>query len=194
MAMNQQARAARRRRRGGGGISQGPATDRFNEPVIDPTENVLALVAAANLRQDDLRIMTAAHLKEISDLRAKHATELRLAEAARIDAIRLIDVGAVNRAAEVASTQAATLATQVATVAEAMRGQVTAAATASTVALAAALEPIQKDVSDLRRVQFEQQGAKDVRTTDRSQSNWLIGVLVGIGLFIAAELLRRGGI
>lgn len=163
-------------------------------PVIDPTENVLALVGAAIQRQDDLREMSTQHLKEMAELRARHAHELSRAETARIDAIRAVDVGAVNRAAEVASTQAATLAAQVATSAEAMRAQVTAAAAAASVNLTAALEPIQKDVSDLRRVQFEQQGAKEVRTTDRSQSNWLIGVLVGIGLFIAAELLRRGGI
>lgn len=35
--------------------NQGPATDRYNEPVIDPTKNVLDLVEAAINRQDDLR-------------------------------------------------------------------------------------------------------------------------------------------
>lgn len=203
MAEESSAKTRKSRRAGSptGGTSEGPATDRDNRPVVDPTENVLALVAAAIRRQDDLRNMSNAHLQEIATLRAEHAKELSHAEAARIDAIRLIDVGAVNRAAEVASIQATTLASQVATVAETLRAQVAAAATASTVALAAALEPIQKDVSELRQVQFQQQGERvakaddrDTRVTDRTQTNWLIGVVVGVVLFAAAEFLRRGGI
>jgi hypothetical protein len=49
--------------------------------------------------------------------------------------------------------QATTLVAQVAASAETLRTQVAAAATAATTALAAALEPIQKDIADLRRVQ-----------------------------------------
>jgi hypothetical protein len=145
--------------------------DRFGSPVVDPTKNVDALVEAAIRRQDDLRKMEAGyiarigdmrenHAKYITELRAQYGTELRLAETARIDAIRAVDVGAVNRAAEVSATQAATLATQVATSAEALRGQVEAARQQTATALAAALEPIQKDIQDLRRAQYEAQGQK----------------------------------
>jgi hypothetical protein len=126
----------------------------------DPSTNVLDLVEAAIKRQDDLRDAEGSHLREVADLRATYATELRRAETQRIDAIRAVDVGAVQRAAEVAATQATALAAQVAAAAEAMRTQVAAAATASTVALAAALEPIQKDIQDLRRAQYEAQGVK----------------------------------
>jgi hypothetical protein len=128
-------------------------------------------VEAAIRRQDDLREMQARyisqigemrenHARYITELRAQYATELRLAETARIDAIRTVDVSAVNRAAEVSATQAATLATQVATSAEALRGQVEAARQQTATALAAALEPIQKDIQDLRRAQYEAQGQK----------------------------------
>jgi hypothetical protein len=145
--------------------------DRFGTPVIDPTQNVLDLVNAAIKRQDDLREMQSAHVTQlgqlredharyITELRAQYGTELRQAETARIDAIRAVDVGAVNRAAEVSATQAATLATQVATSAEALRGQVEAARQQTATALAAALEPIQKDIQDLRRAQYEAQGQK----------------------------------
>lgn len=182
------------------GQSAGPATDSQNDPVIDPTENVLALVSAAIQRQDDLRNLTTKHLEEMATLRAQHARELSRAETARIDAIRAVDVGAVNRAAEVASTQASTLAAQVATSAEAMRVQVAAAAAASNINLNAALEPIQRNVAELRQVQFQQQGERqsrsddrDTRVIDRGQSNWLIGILVGVGLFIVAEIIKRGG-
>lgn len=138
----------------------GPAVDRSGNPVVDPTANVLQLVEAAIQRQDDLRAAADRHVREIADLRATYDAMLREQEAARLDAIRAVDVGAVNRAAEVSAQQATTLALQVAQSAETLRTQVAAAATAATVALAAALEPIQKDIADLRRAQYEAQGVK----------------------------------
>lgn len=173
----------------GGGGSPGPGVDRFGQPVFDPSKNVLDLVEAAIQRQDDLREMQARYGTQIGEMREVHARDvaelrssydaqlreaarrseerldykdqqLRAAETARIDAIRAVDVGAVNRAAEVSATQATTLATQVATSAEALRGQVEAARQQTATALAAALEPIQKDIQDLRRAQYEAQGQK----------------------------------
>lgn len=127
---------------------------------VDPTTNVLQLVEAATKRQDDLRLAEAAHIREVIKLRAEYDAMLRDAESKRIDAIRAVDVGAVNRAAEVATAVAQTLAAQVATSAETLRNQVTAASTAQTIALAAALEPIQKDIGELRKTQYEQAGQK----------------------------------
>lgn len=118
-------------------------------PVIDPTKNVLDLVAAAIQRQDNLREAESRHVREIIEIRAAHAEQMRVIEAARIDAIRSVDVGAVQRATEVSTQQATTLASQVGLSAEAVR-----------IGLAAALEPIQKDIADLRRVQYEQAGQK----------------------------------
>jgi hypothetical protein len=117
-------------------------------------------VDAAIKRQDDLREMESKHRDREAAMRHDYERELREAESARIDAIRAVDVGAVNRAAEVSAQQAQTLANQVATSAETLRTQVQAAATAATVALAAALEPIQKDIADLRRAQYEAQGVR----------------------------------
>lgn len=129
-------------------------------PVKDPTANVLDLVEAAIRRQDDLRQLEAAHTRE-----------MRLAEAARIDAIRAVDVAAVQRASEVANQQAATLALQVSTTADAFRA-----------ALVAALEPIQKRIDDLSRAQYEAQGQKTQVVESTSQSGnrgmW-VGVVVG---------------
>ena len=179
---------------------------RYKTPPIDPTKNVLSLVAAAIQRQDDMRNLEAKHIAEMSDLRVNYEhriadmrsaderriadlrasddAKLREAETARIDAIRAVDVGAVNRAAEVSATQAATLATQVSVSAETLRGQVAAAAGAATTALAAALEPIQKDIADLRRAQYEAQGQKtqvvetrDVRAESRLNVNTLLMAL-----------------
>jgi len=160
------------------GSSSGPGVDRTGQPVQDPTPNVLDLVQAAIARQDDLREMQARYASQIGDMREVHAQyvtelrsnyegqlreansrseeridakdqQLRVGETARIDAIRAVDVGA-----------AAILANQVAASAEALRGQVEAARQQTATALAAALEPIQKDIQDLRRAQYEAQGQK----------------------------------
>jgi hypothetical protein len=163
---------------------------------LDPTANVLGLVDAAVQRQDDLRTSDSSHLREIVTLRAEFEKELRTAEAARVDAIRSVDVQAVQRAAEVAQAQATTLAVQVAASAEAMRTQVAAAAQAATIALAAALEPIQKDIAELRKVQYETAGnrvatldSRDGRRLDSSRSLMFATVLIATLSTVAAIVL-----
>jgi len=182
--------------------------DLQGEPVVDPTANVLQLVEAAIRRQDDLRQAEKEHIvevlrlrgeqrihdfenvREIAELRAGHARELREAEAARIDAIRAVDVGAVNRAAEVAATQASTLAAQVSVSAETLRNQVAAAASAQTVALAAALEPIIKDIADLRRAQYEALGQKTQVVESRVNTGAVVAYIVGgAGIILAVVAL-----
>jgi cobalamin biosynthesis Mg chelatase CobN len=156
----------------------GLGVDAQGNPVVDPTQNVLNLVAAAIQRQDDLRAAESRHVREIAGLRAEYAMELRDAETQRINAIRQVDVEAVQRAAEVQATQATALAKQVTDAAEANRAAVAAAAAASSTALAAALEPIQKDIQELRKAQYEAAGVKaqTTDTTTSSRSNVLIGV------------------
>lgn len=130
------------------GASQGPATDRGNNPVFDPSQNVNALVEAEAKRQDQLRDannkLTEEKIKRLDDLRAAesrrvdeqatlrsvHATELRTKESDRIDSIRSVDVAAVAAANAQNTQTAATLAAQVTASAEALRNQVTASADA----------------------------------------------------------------
>jgi len=186
----------------------GAGVDSTGRPVVDPTANVLQLVEAAIQRQDDLRMAEKehvaevlrlrgeqrshdlAHMSEVVTIRARYDEQLRDAEAKRIDAIRAVDVGAVAAAAAVQTTQASTLAAQVATSAEALRNQVAAAASAQTVALAAALEPIIKDIADLRRAQYEAQGQKAQVVEARSNTGAVVGYLVGgIGALVAVVTL-----
>jgi hypothetical protein len=134
----------------------GPGVDSQGQPAADPTRNVLDLVQAAVVRLDDLRIAS----EKLLDVQLQRLDDMRVAESARIDAIRAVDVGAVQRAAEVANTQAITLAAQVSTSAETLRTQAAATAAAHNVTLGAALEPIQKDIADLRRAQYEALGQK----------------------------------
>jgi hypothetical protein len=161
---------------------------RRKKRVIDPTENVMTLVAGqvkrqddlneANetlselreKRQDDLRATESRHVRELALVRAEFEAALRDKETQRIDAIRAVDVQAVQRAAEVSAVQATTLATQVQASAETLRTQVAVTATQSSLALAAALEPIQKDISELRKTQYEQQGQKAAQVETRASN------------------------
>ncbi|HEY9371520.1 hypothetical protein [Streptomyces sp.] len=151
----------------------GPAVDTHGNPVLDPTKNVLDLVDAAVKRLDDLRSMEAQHSREMAQMRAEYEDKLRLAETARIDAIRSVDQSAVQRAAEVQATQAGALATQVVATADAFR-----------VSLAGALEPITKDIADLRKTQYEQAGQR----TQVGESRLNVGTVLG-GLSVLLVLV-----
>jgi hypothetical protein len=166
----------------------------------DPTENVLGYVDAAVQRQDDLRMQQSRHIRQLMKMRSKHADGMRVAEAARINAIRSVDVTAVQQAASVADMRANTLAAQVGTSAEALRTQVQDAATAAAIALTAALSPIQTDVADLRKTQYEQQGSKAHSVEEREvlggQAPWImLGVAIAgvVGAVIVSQIgqLRR---
>jgi len=149
----------------------GPAVDASGQTVVDPTTNVRELVELNVKRLDDLRELDSQRLTEQAVLRAEYEEKLRDAETARINAIRAVDVGA-----------AAILAGQVAASAEALRGQVEAARQQTAVGLAAALEPIQKDIQDLRRAQYEAQGVKanvsESGTTSRATATVIISALL----------------
>jgi hypothetical protein len=149
----------------------GAAVDARGRPVLDPTRNVLDLVDAAIKRQDDLRQMADEHQREMANLRASYDERVRDAESRRIDAIRAVDVGQVQRAAEVQQAQALTLANQVTATADAFRA-----------ALAAALEPITKSIEDLRRAQYEAQGQKTQGLDSRSL---VFAVIGAVGLLAA---------
>jgi len=158
---------------------------------------VIALVEAGLKRQDDLRESESAHVREIVALRASYDNELRESESGRIDAIRAVDVGAVAAAAQVQATQAATLAAQVASSAEAMRTQVETTRLQLQAQYSAALEPIIKDVTDLRRVQYETAGGKAQTIDARDVSVSRTGVAhlyVAAATVFSAFLLGAAGI
>jgi hypothetical protein len=112
-----------------------PSPSRPGLSGIDPSENVKALSEAANKRQDDLRALQASietlrysHLQEIMALRSDYETQLRIAEAKRIDAIRLVDTTAVAVQNERAVATATTLAKTVQDSAQVLSVQVTKSA------------------------------------------------------------------
>jgi hypothetical protein len=171
--------------------SQGEQPQRIPPWWTDPTENVKVLVEASDRRQDDLRQMSVGNLRREMELRAEYEAKLRAQESARIDAIRAVDVGAVQEASRVAAAQAGALAAQLAATAEASRAQVQAAATAAVTSLAAALEPIQKDIRDLRDSQSRGVGIKEqvVESRDvRGENRLNLGAIVGVAVLTVAVI------
>lgn len=172
----------------------GQGIDYRGNPVIDPTKNVSELFEAGMKRQDDLREKDAEYLRREMLLRAEYDERLRRAETARIDAIRAVDVGAVNRAAEVQQEAAVTLANQLAATAEASRNQVAATAAAQVTSLAAALEPLQKDIRDLRDAQSRSVGGKDQTVETRASTTGNLGLIIAAAGVMSAFLIGISGI
>jgi hypothetical protein len=153
----------------------------------DPTENVKALSEAANKRQDDLRLadekltkvlfeahektdlLRAAQYKELSaaqdqrideigKLRAEFSNQLAVAEAKRIDAIRVVDVNAVAVASTRATDQAQVLATQVSQSAEALRTLVATTASAVAASQQQLANTLSARITTLEQAGYQQAG------------------------------------
>jgi len=141
-------------------------------PLIDPTANVLSLVAAETKRQDDLR---AAEFKRQDDLRqqAEHyieklATErlrseadAKRAEAGRIDALLAANTNNVALALEKQGAQA---------------------------------QAQDKRIAALEQNQYQGVGATGQRAEVRLQSNWSTGLIVAVGLSLMAAMVSVIGL
>jgi len=129
-------------------IATGIGSDPQGGPLIDPTENVKALMAASleslsTVREADIKYNDAVtgHLKEMADLRAAHAAQLRQSDLNAGEKTRQVDVlaaagSAASLATAVSALQAAsdrnteTLRNQVADTAQAMAKQTSESAAA----------------------------------------------------------------
>lgn len=174
--------------------------------VPDPTPNVLNVMDDAITRQDDLREAerrfnvaeifhlreSLKHVHETANLRAENTREVRAAEAGRIDANRATDIAAVAAANAVSVQQANTLAAQVSTSADAQRSS-----------LANALEPIQKDISEIRKTQYEAAGGKLQQTEAKISIGQIVaiislvafltfGMISSLGVLLGAVIYFRG--
>lgn len=125
---------------------------------LDPTANVLALVASEAKRSDDLRMAESTRINEILKLRHSYSEKLSIAEAKRIDAIRAVDVGAVAIASERAAQQASVLATQVTQSAETLRSLVSTTAGQVASNLQTISTQLNERIAALERSQYEKTG------------------------------------
>jgi hypothetical protein len=156
----------------------------------DPTLNVRELFEAGMTRQDDLRKQDSKHSREVGNLRASHAKELRKGESSRINAILAAAALSVQQAAVAARTEAATMASQVVTTAETLRGQVEAAKNAFATTISATITPINKRLDELTQTQYQQQGERLAYAEGKDTSQWVISSLIlGASVLIGAGAL-----
>lgn len=147
----------------------GLGVDRFGGPVIDPTENVKALNTAEAKRQDDLRLAQQrfvdaqiAHVKELGQLRADHAKEVRNLETERLNSIRAVDVAGGEREAKRALDAVQALAATSATNTETLRNAVTSSATAIAKQTAETFAEVSARIAALERSSYEGKGKEAV--------------------------------
>lgn len=146
------------------------------ELTIDPTENVKALSAAANQRQDDIRAENnrridseLGHVKFVAELRANHAREIRELESRRLDAIRQVDVAATKTEADRALAAIQTLAVTTQTNAENLRNALTATATTIATQTANTVSQITERIAALEKSSYEGAGKQAVADPMQAQ-------------------------
>jgi hypothetical protein len=165
----------------------GPAVDRQGNPVIDPTKNVLELVAAAIQRQDDLREAAMALLKEringiekVSKAKfAKIDSEFSLVESRRVE--QKVDTKVAVDAALSAAEKAVKEQT-VASEKSIIKSETSAAEQSKqqNATFTASLKGVIDTVADVKdrvgKIENLRQGAGDIR--DNARLN--VGMVVGI--------------
>lgn len=167
-------------------------------PTIDPTRNVLDLVAAQVVRLNDLaderqkladskiqclkdvQALQAAHQSQMAAMRTSYEAELREKETARLDAIRAVDVAAVQQAAAVAEVRASVLAAQVTSTSDAMRAQVAAAQVSAEAKLTQALEPLQAAIAQLNQSMYQLAGQRTEKSESRGGNQWIIATIISV--------------
>src|ERR1017187_645610 len=154
----------------------------------DPTSNVLSLVEAAIRRQDDLRsaenrrvdelhqqrttcdreeavlidrerVLQFQNLKDLATAESKRIDAITLAESRRLDALLAAARNDVTLASEKAGAQAATLASSVASSAEALRNQVATTSAATTTLINQLRDSLEKRLQAVEQNQYQAGGA-----------------------------------
>lgn len=150
----------------------------------DPTSNVLQLVEAANLRQDDLRSsevryndLRDQHSKELGVLRETYRAKLAEKESSRLDSIRQVDREDVNKTALAAQQAIKTLADQTTALKDTLQLQVANAATMVENRQQAFATEVNKRLSNLELQYSEGKGKSDVRDPSIDELVRVVGQL-----------------
>jgi hypothetical protein len=174
----------------------GHGVDAQGGAVIDPTENVIALVEANKLREDDLRSAEGrrvdseiAHVHFVAELRAAHSKEMRESEAKRLDAIRQVDVAARTTEAERATAAIEALAKTTAANAETLRSLVTSTATALAASNAESNKQQLDRISALERSSYMGAGKDTGKTEGSASIRNAILFAIAIAAFALGSLL-----
>jgi uncharacterized iron-regulated membrane protein len=151
------------------GGKAGMGVDASGGPVIDPTENVIALTKAEAHRQDDLRkaerryfMAQLRHVEKVGKYRTQHQAKMDAAESARIDSIRQIDMQATAATNAQQLTAIQTLAASTTASAEALRTAVANTATTIATQLSSTVAEFNKRLAALEQLSSERLGQQKV--------------------------------
>ena len=173
-----------------------------HDKIIDPTENVIALVKAETKRIDDLReaeakrvdalrLAESQRVNEVMQLRADHNKELIEKESKRMDAIRAVDVAAVAVANDKSVASAALLANAVQTTAETLRSLVAATATQVAESLTRLSEALTERIAKLEVSQSKSEGRQGLSTPIIIALSTVAGGMLG---YLIQQLFKLGAI
>ena len=174
-------------------------TNGGNPAPVDPTANVLALVAAAMQRQDDLRHAEAKRRDDLFTVEQRHRAEMREqmstqlesrlnAEKERVNALLAAAQSAVALDRTRAELTASALAERVDTSAKTLSAQVETTAKAPESAVVAAATSPNSRIAPLEQFRFEQGGAKTQQVEGKSDNRWMIGLAVSAPSFLLAVI------
>lgn len=179
-------------------ISRHEFEQRISEvpPLVDPTINVLQLVAAAITRQDDLREAESEHREALSAMRDKYEQLLREAESRRIDASALAEgrridsllaasKSDVSLASSRAELTASALAERVDTSAKTLATSVETTAKALATTFDVTTKALMDRIVPLEQARYEQAGGKEQRGESRQSNQWTFQqavTIISIGL------------
>jgi poly-gamma-glutamate capsule biosynthesis protein CapA/YwtB (metallophosphatase superfamily) len=172
-------------------------TNGGNPAPVDPTANVLALVAAAMARQDDLRAAEAKRRDDLFTVEQRHRSEMReqmgtqldarlVAEKERVNALLAAAQSAVALDRTRAELTASALAERVDTSAKTLSAQVETTAKAAEAAVIAAATSLNSRIAPLEQFRFEQGGAKTQQVEGKSDNRWVLGVAMSAPAFLLA--------
>ena len=180
--------------------------------IVDPTKNVLDLVTAEARRQDDLRAASERrqddlrveaerfsaikhqHSREVIQLIADHAQELREAETKRLDAAANQVLNTAETMRVLVSTTADTLAKQTATITDQLSNRVAQLERSSYEGSGKSqvVDPLMAKMSEtldrVSRNMAEGQGGKASRVEGRSNIGMIVGILGGVFGFISVAV------
>lgn len=170
----------------------GMGVDSSGDPVIDPTENVIALVQANRERADDLRASDRLldderfrHQQFVAELRAAHTREMRITEASRLDAIRQIDVAARQSESDRAIRAIDNLAITTKSEAEKIRAQLDSTALTLAKETSERFEGVNRRIAELERTSYKGEG-KETGGKDKSSS---ITAAIYLGIALVSLIL-----
>jgi hypothetical protein len=160
--------------------NRGIGVDVHGGPVIDPTENVIALNEASIKRVDDIlelraqlvdekirrteavAELRAKHHESFAMLRAEHQIALDAQESKRLDSVRMIDQLAIKTESDRASLAITALATTAAVTAETLRSAVNTSATNLATQLDRTVSAINERIAALEKSSYTGMGKEQV--------------------------------